>query len=94
MTDQELDGSVSMTLSEYRYTDYLLCHDDRMPYRRIAYVLYLSELFFRCLRTQLTFSAPDEWTDEDGGALRLFDTDGVFLLRFFRLKSASHCSNR
>lgn len=54
-----LNKKLSMSSSCYSDTDYLLCHDDNMGDRRIAYILYLSK----------------NWTPEDGGALDLFDTD-------------------
>jgi len=38
---------------------HLLCHDDRMPNRRVAYIVYL---------------VPEDWCAEDGGALDLFDS--------------------
>jgi hypothetical protein len=47
ITNNTLDGRVALTVSEYANTDYLLCHDDRMAGRRIAFVLYLS-LFCIC----------------------------------------------
>ncbi|KAG7189146.1 hypothetical protein KM043_008714 [Ampulex compressa] len=58
-TKIELNRKISMSSSCYSDTDYLLCHDDNMGDRRIAFVLYLSK----------------NWTAEDGGALDLFDTD-------------------
>ena len=58
-TEIELNKKISMSSSCYSDTDYLLCHDDNMGDRRIAFVLYLSK----------------NWTPEDGGALDLFDTD-------------------
>lgn len=54
-----LNKTISMSSSCYSDTDYLLCHDDNMGDRRIAFVLYLSK----------------DWTVKDGGALDLFDTD-------------------
>lgn len=51
-----------MTGSKYEYTDTLLCHDDELEGRRIAFILYLVPY----------------WKKEDGGALDLFDTDGLF----------------
>ena len=41
--------------------DVLLCHDDELDDRRMAYILYL---------------VPDDWSATDGGTLDLFDTDG------------------
>ncbi|XP_025267502.1 prolyl 3-hydroxylase OGFOD1 isoform X2 [Camponotus floridanus] len=58
-TDIKLNKTISMSSARYYETDYLLCHDDNMGDRRIAYILYLSK----------------GWTEEDGGALELFDTD-------------------
>ncbi|XP_077257379.1 prolyl 3-hydroxylase sud1 [Temnothorax americanus] len=58
-TDIELNGKVSMSSARYRDTDRLLCHDDNMGDRRIAYIFYLTKA----------------WSEEDGGALDLFDTD-------------------
>ena len=40
--------------------DTLLCHDDELDTRRIAFVLYLVP----------------PWKPEDGGALDMFDMDG------------------
>lgn len=59
ITKVELNRKVSMSSSCYYDTDYLLCHDDNMGDRRIAFVLYLSK----------------NWSASDGGALDLFDTD-------------------
>lgn len=58
-TEIDLNKKISMSSSCYSDTDYLLCHDDNMGDRRIAFILYLSK----------------NWTAEDGGALDLFDTD-------------------
>ena len=58
-TKIDLNKTVSMSSSCYSDTDYLLCHDDNLADRRIAFILYLSK----------------NWTEEDGGALDLFDTD-------------------
>ncbi|CAK9819524.1 Prolyl 3-hydroxylase OGFOD1 [Anthophora quadrimaculata] len=58
-TKIELNKKISMSSSCYYDTDYLLCHDDNMGDRRIAFILYLSK----------------NWTAKDGGALDLFDTD-------------------
>ena len=40
----------------------LLCHDDELEGRRIAYILYL---------------VPEEWSAADGGSLDLFDVDAA-----------------
>lgn len=58
-TEIDLNKKISMSSSCYSDTDYLLCHDDNIRDRRIAFILYLSK----------------NWTAEDGGALDLFDTD-------------------
>ncbi|KAG5343182.1 OGFD1 hydroxylase, partial [Acromyrmex heyeri] len=57
--DIELNGKVLMSSARYHNTDRLLCHDDNMIDRKIAYILYLT----------------DDWSEKDGGALDLFDTD-------------------
>lgn len=58
-TNVELNENVSMSSARYYDTDHLLCHDDNMDDRRIAYIFYLT----------------NDWSEEDGGALDLFDTD-------------------
>ena len=44
--------------------DVLLCHDDELEKRRIAFIYYLVP----------------PWDDKDGGTLDLFDTDGEEIL--------------
>ncbi|OIR56659.1 MAG: 2-oxoglutarate and iron-dependent oxygenase domain-containing protein 1 [Amphiamblys sp. WSBS2006] len=44
----------------YRRGDYLLCHDDMVHGRAVAFLLYLVD---------------EEWTEEDGGTLDLYSTD-------------------
>lgn len=51
-------GALDLSGSLYVSGDYLLCHDDRVEDRKLAYILYLSE----------DFSA------SDGGAFALFDS--------------------
>ncbi|XP_015521815.2 prolyl 3-hydroxylase OGFOD1 [Neodiprion lecontei] len=58
-TKIDLSGKISISSARYSDTDYLLCHDDNMGDRRIAFILYLSE----------------NWTAQDGGSLDIFDTD-------------------
>ncbi|XP_008543079.1 prolyl 3-hydroxylase OGFOD1 [Microplitis demolitor] len=58
-TDIELNSTISMTGSCYYDTDYLLCHDDNMGDRKIAFIFYLMS----------------NWSESDGGTLDLFDTD-------------------
>ncbi|XP_078469855.1 prolyl 3-hydroxylase OGFOD1-like isoform X1 [Lampetra planeri] len=55
----ELEDTVDMFCAKYDYTDVLLCHDDELEGRRVAYILYL---------------VPD-WSEGDGGALQLFSVD-------------------
>uniref|UniRef100_G3MPY1 uS12 prolyl 3-hydroxylase n=1 Tax=Amblyomma maculatum TaxID=34609 RepID=G3MPY1_AMBMU len=59
VTGIPLDGTISLTCSKYSYTDVLLCHDDELEGRRIAFILYLTP----------------GWTSTDGGSLDLFDVD-------------------
>ncbi|XP_015179669.1 PREDICTED: prolyl 3-hydroxylase OGFOD1 [Polistes dominula] len=59
VTKIELNNKISMSSSVYSDADYLLCHDDNMGERKIAYILYLSS----------------KWLPEYGGTLDLFDTD-------------------
>jgi len=42
--------------------DILLCHDDELDTRRVAFALYLTP----------------SWSKEDGGLLDLFDMDGRY----------------
>lgn len=41
--------------------DTLLCHDDKLEGRRIAFILYL---------------VPEDWSEEDGGHLELYGVNG------------------
>lgn len=56
LTNRELD----MGGSKYQDTNFLLCHDDRVTGRKIAYIFYFNQNF----------------TAKDGGALALFSTKG------------------
>lgn len=56
----DLTDQVDMSCAKYRHTDVLLCHDDELEGRRIAYIFYL---------------VPPDWTNNDGGTLDLFCTD-------------------
>jgi len=58
VTGIELNDTVDMTCARYDSTDILLCHDDELEGRRIAYILYLVP----------------SWRKQDGGALELFNT--------------------
>ncbi len=53
-------GAVDVSGSLYEKADYLLCHDDRLEGRKIAFILYLSESF----------------TASDGGALVFLTAKG------------------
>mmetsp|Transcript_24294 Transcript_24294/g.43085 ORF Transcript_24294/g.43085 Transcript_24294/m.43085 type:complete len:583 (+) Transcript_24294:184-1932(+) len=55
-----LSDNVEMFGAIYNKNCKLICHDDRMPRRRIAYILYLT---------------PDDWSEADGGLLDLFAVD-------------------
>ncbi|XP_045125172.1 prolyl 3-hydroxylase OGFOD1-like, partial [Portunus trituberculatus] len=59
ITGLPLQDTVDMGSSRYSYTDVLLCHDDVLEGRLIAYILYLVP----------------PWTSEDGGTLDLFSCD-------------------
>lgn len=47
--------------ARYSCGDFLLCHDDRLSNRRIAFVYNLTE----------------DWRPEEGGALEILETDGM-----------------
>ncbi|XP_072925710.1 prolyl 3-hydroxylase OGFOD1 isoform X5 [Hemitrygon akajei] len=55
----QLENTVDISCSKYEYTDVLLCHDDELQGRRIAFILYLVP----------------EWQASDGGTLDLYDAD-------------------
>lgn len=56
-----IETAPTVDLSAAKYTDgsYLLCHDDDLADRRIAYIVYL---------------VPEDFDASDGGSLDLFDT--------------------
>jgi len=56
----DLTDQVDMSCAKYEHTDVLLCHDDELEGRRIAYIFYL---------------VPPDWEESDGGTLDLFSTD-------------------
>ncbi|XP_068610140.1 prolyl 3-hydroxylase OGFOD1 isoform X2 [Brachionichthys hirsutus] len=58
----ELETTVDISCARYGYTDVLLCHDDALEGRRVAFILYLVP----------------PWQSSDGGALDLYSTDGNF----------------
>lgn len=55
-----LAETVDASIACYRKGDHLLCHDDDLAGRAIAYIVYLT---------------PDSWTPAHGGALALYDCD-------------------
>lgn len=58
----ELETTVDISCGRYEYTDVLLCHDDELEGRRVAFILYLVP----------------PWESSDGGTLDLYTTDGNF----------------
>uniref|UniRef100_A0A8D0L357 2-oxoglutarate and iron dependent oxygenase domain containing 1 n=1 Tax=Sphenodon punctatus TaxID=8508 RepID=A0A8D0L357_SPHPU len=59
VTQVELKPTIDLSCAKYEYTDTLLCHDDELEGRRIAFILYLVP----------------PWDKSDGGTLDLFSTD-------------------
>jgi Rps23 Pro-64 3,4-dihydroxylase Tpa1-like proline 4-hydroxylase len=57
---EELNDTIDMSCARYIDGSTLLCHDDELEGRRIAYILYL---------------VPKDWKEEDGGTLDLFGVD-------------------
>ena len=61
MSHLELDRRpIDLSGQSYRQHDYLLCHDDRLEGRRLAFILYLVD---------------ENWHEKDGGYLELFSVD-------------------
>uniref|UniRef100_A0ACB8E9T6 Prolyl 3-hydroxylase ogfod1 n=2 Tax=Sphaerodactylus townsendi TaxID=933632 RepID=A0ACB8E9T6_9SAUR len=58
----KLEPTIDLSCAKYEYTDVLLCHDDELEGRRIAFILYLVP----------------PWDRSDGGTLDLFSTDDHF----------------
>uniref|UniRef100_F6UN89 Prolyl 3-hydroxylase OGFOD1 n=1 Tax=Ornithorhynchus anatinus TaxID=9258 RepID=F6UN89_ORNAN len=58
----DLEPTVDLSCAKYEYTDALLCHDDELEGRRIAFILYLVP----------------PWDENLGGTLDLYDTDEHF----------------
>ncbi|KAF2369219.1 Oxoglutarate/iron-dependent oxygenase C-terminal degradation domain [Trinorchestia longiramus] len=56
----ELADTIDLSASLYLHSDSLLCHDDELEGRRIAFILYLTD-------------EDDNWRPSDGGSLDLFD---------------------
>ncbi|XP_077446662.1 prolyl 3-hydroxylase OGFOD1 [Stigmatopora argus] len=55
----KLEPHVDISCSKYEYTDVLLCHDDELEGRHVAFILYLVP----------------PWLSSDGGFLDLYQTD-------------------
>ncbi|NXP79085.1 OGFD1 hydroxylase, partial [Ramphastos sulfuratus] len=62
VTQIELEPTLDISCAKYEYTDVLLCHDDELEGRRIAFILYLVPA----------------WEKSDGGTLDLYSTDEHF----------------
>uniref|UniRef100_T2M9H1 uS12 prolyl 3-hydroxylase n=1 Tax=Hydra vulgaris TaxID=6087 RepID=T2M9H1_HYDVU len=60
VTKISLNNTVDMSCAIYENSDVLLCHDDELEGRRIAFVYYL---------------VPQDWNANDGGSLDLFETN-------------------
>lgn len=58
----DLEPTIDMSCAKYEFTDALLCHDDELEGRRIAFILYLVP----------------SWDRSFGGTLDLYDTDEHF----------------
>ncbi|XP_072236590.1 prolyl 3-hydroxylase OGFOD1 [Leuresthes tenuis] len=58
----ELEPTVDISCAKYEHTDVLLCHDDELEGRRVAFILYLVP----------------PWQSSDGGTLDLYTTDSNF----------------
>ncbi|XP_030269284.1 prolyl 3-hydroxylase OGFOD1 [Sparus aurata] len=58
----ELEPTVDISCARYEYTDVLLCHDDELEGRRVAFILYLVP----------------PWQISDGGTLDLYSIDSNF----------------
>ncbi|XP_052776787.1 prolyl 3-hydroxylase OGFOD1-like [Mya arenaria] len=59
VTGIPLNETVDAFCAKYAHTDTLLCHDDELEGRRIAYIYYIV----------------NDWAEADGGALDLFSVD-------------------
>ncbi|NXT19529.1 OGFD1 hydroxylase, partial [Syrrhaptes paradoxus] len=62
VTQIELEPTIDISCAKYEYTDVLLCHDDELEGRRIAFILYLVP----------------PWEKSDGGTLDLYSADEHF----------------
>ncbi|XP_040471746.1 prolyl 3-hydroxylase OGFOD1 [Falco naumanni] len=62
VTQIELEPTIDISCAKYEYSDVLLCHDDELEGRRIAFILYLVP----------------PWEKSDGGTLDLYSADEHF----------------
>ncbi|XP_060041503.1 prolyl 3-hydroxylase OGFOD1 isoform X2 [Erinaceus europaeus] len=58
----DLESTIDMSCAKYEFSDTLLCHDDELEGRRIAFILYLVP----------------PWNESLGGTLDLYNTDEHF----------------
>ena len=65
LTGIELTGQIDLASQIYEQGDHLLCHDDRMGTRRIAFIYYLVD---------------EDWEVSDGGRLHFMDNIDGFAL--------------
>ncbi|KAM9607568.1 prolyl 3-hydroxylase OGFOD1 [Trichechus inunguis] len=56
----DLDSTIDMSCAKYEFTDALLCHDDELEGRRIAFILYLVPPWDRSLGGTLDLYSVDE----------------------------------
>ncbi|XP_037948218.1 prolyl 3-hydroxylase sudestada1-like isoform X2 [Teleopsis dalmanni] len=70
VTNLKLDY-VSASCSMYTCGDFLLVHDDLLKDRQIAFIYYLSP-----------WTNAEEWTEEQGGCLEIFNSDESFFPQF------------
>ncbi|XP_062869024.1 prolyl 3-hydroxylase OGFOD1 [Trichomycterus rosablanca] len=59
LLEVDLEPTVDISCAKYEHTDVLLCHDDELEGRRVAFIFYLLP----------------SWDMSDGGTLDLFSTD-------------------
>ena len=59
ITGIKVNEKADLFASCYTDTSYLLCHDDQVEDRRIAFILYLT---------------PSDWNESDGGALNIYNS--------------------
>ncbi|KAJ1530875.1 hypothetical protein ONE63_005718 [Megalurothrips usitatus] len=59
VTGKKFSNKFTITASQYKFTDRLLCHDDNLHDRSVAFIFYLCK----------------DWREQFGGSLDLFDCD-------------------